>query len=555
MEQFQCGREMSLLQPSGNFVRPNSSFSNHLIENSSSSSVDAGGRHTIQEMDFFSDNRHLRVDVSGSNTTRSSQQDKANKDGSTTRVNTGLNLLTLNSEIEPSSGNMEGKSISKMNILQVELERLKDENQKLRSMLDQITKNYSTLQTQLLLAMHKHDNRREQDEGNGGASTSATLSAQQLMDPGPSGALDIDDPSNTHSNNNEDYDETTQDQSVSLTNNIDAISKVDQDSGMDLISKKRSFTEMEPDHASTTSSSGGLQKSPKLASVAKGVDQVPAESPCRKARVSVRARSDAPLISDGCQWRKYGQKMAKGNPCPRAYYRCTMAIGCPVRKQVQRCAEDKSILITTYEGNHNHPLPPAATAMANTTSAAATMLLSGSSTSKDSSSLTNIASGFYSPLPYASTMATLSASAPFPTITLDLTHPPNPNIPQHHGHPFQRPPPPPFPLPLHGHGYPQLLAGQPTFMSPKLPMNIAPPSLQLAGQQRNPSMVETVTAAIATDPNFTAALAAAISSIIGAPRTNDGNKINNNMGGGNNNSSSPSGVSQLPRSCTTFSTT
>ncbi|CAN4086416.1 unnamed protein product [Withania somnifera] len=84
------------------------------------------------------------------------------------------------------------------------------------------------------------------------------------------------------------------------------------------------------------------------------------------SRVYVRTEaSDTSLIvKDGHQWRKYGQKVTRDNPSPRAYFKCSFAPTCPVKKKVQRSVEDQSILVATYEGEHNHTKMDGATASA-----------------------------------------------------------------------------------------------------------------------------------------------------------------------------------------------
>ncbi|KAG4206728.1 hypothetical protein ERO13_A03G025100v2 [Gossypium hirsutum] len=84
----------------------------------------------------------------------------------------------------------------------------------------------------------------------------------------------------------------------------------------------------------------------------------PGSRTVREPRVVVQTTSDIDILDDGYRWRKYGQKVVKGNPNPRSYYKCTHP-GCPVRKHVERASHDLKAVITTYEGKHNHDVPAA----------------------------------------------------------------------------------------------------------------------------------------------------------------------------------------------------
>ncbi|XP_073307127.1 probable WRKY transcription factor 32 isoform X1 [Primulina huaijiensis] len=82
----------------------------------------------------------------------------------------------------------------------------------------------------------------------------------------------------------------------------------------------------------------------------------PLSKPGKKGKFVVHAAGDMGISGDGYRWRKYGQKMVKGNPHPRNYYRCTSA-GCPVRKHIEKAVDNTSAVVITYKGVHDHDMP------------------------------------------------------------------------------------------------------------------------------------------------------------------------------------------------------
>lgn len=314
-----------------------------------------------------------------------------------------------------------------------EMGEARKENQRLKIHLDRVVKDYRTLQVQFYDIIQQEETKKSTDTVDDHDQGTEEHELVSLTLGRISSEPKRDGKNNKTSSQGKNHDEQVK-ESLSLGSlcTFEA-SKSATNETLPNPSPVNSFGEPKEEAGETWPPSKALK------TMRGGDDEVPQQNPAKKARVSVRARCDTPTMNDGCQWRKYGQKIAKGNPCPRAYYRCTVAPSCPVRKQVQRCAEDMSILTTTYEGTHNHPLPISATAMASTTSAAASMLLSGSSSSSAGTAGFNnsgtIAVDLHGLNYYLSDNSkskqfylhnsSLSSSSPYPTITLDLTSNPS----------------------------------------------------------------------------------------------------------------------------------
>ncbi|GAY61900.1 hypothetical protein CUMW_213570 [Citrus unshiu] len=421
----------------------------------------------------------------------------------------------------------DGKEEDELESAKAEMGEVREENERLKKMLEQIEKDYKSLQLRFFDILQKADPAKKSTNSTQYCSHDGQIMESELVSlclgrsSSPGEAKKEERTSNNASKSsrkNGDDEELK----ASLNLALDPKIQPSLELGVSNLSPENSSEETKEEEAGEAWPPSKVLKTMR----GNGDDEVSPHSNVKRARVSVRARCDAPTV--------------------------------------QRCAEDMSILITTYEGTHSHPLPVSATAMASTTSAAASMLLSGSSTSQPGLSSTaptttaatapnGLNFNIYDTSRTKPFYSSNSTSALFPTITLDLT---NPSSSFSHFNRFSSSfaSNPRFPstnlnfscssestlLPtLWGNGfqaygpYNQTPNGsllnlgknsQEQFYQSFMDKNQNQQAAAASASQQ--ALTETLTKAMTSDPNFRSVIAAAISTMVGGNATNNGDQEN-----------------------------
>lgn len=171
------------------------------------------------------------------------------------------------------------------------------------------------------------------------------------------------DPPNKQNNNKQDCKEEDEDQDQKVVNTTPSSSTPAAGDSSEVVNTAPA-TPNSVSNISSSSSDAAIDdpeppqnSSPqKFKNQLKVVKKKKKQKRVKEPRFAFMTRSEIDHLDDGYRWRKYGQKAVKNSPFPRSYYRCTAA-ACGVKKRVERSYDDPTIVVTTYEGQHNHPCP------------------------------------------------------------------------------------------------------------------------------------------------------------------------------------------------------